>query len=185
MGIKSSNLSAFSSLQAVIVFLGFARGRCPILPAIENGLPSWEVLHQLLVVVGRQRGYYRDQPDKENEDSYIVKIKLQGNPHIHFFGVFAGHGQFGTQCSTFVNNRLFEILENDSTLSDDPIEAYNSVFSMTNSELHNSEINDTMSGMTAITILVVRDRIYMANVGDSRAVMGVRRRDKIVVEELS
>ncbi|CAN1324500.1 Probable protein phosphatase 2C 35 [Linum perenne] len=132
-----------------------------------------------------QRGYYPDQPDKENEDSFVIKTQLQGNPDIHFFGVFDGHGQFGAPCSNFVKNRLVEILENDATLSDDPIEAYNSAFSRTNLELHNSGIDDTMSGTTAITVLVIGCRIYTANVGDSRAVMGVRRRDRIVAEDLS
>ncbi|CAL1411615.1 unnamed protein product [Linum trigynum] len=132
-----------------------------------------------------QRGYYPDQPDKENEDSFVIKTQLQGNPDIHFFGVFDGHGQFGAKCSNFVKNRLVEILANDPTLSDDPITAYNSAFAATNSELHSSEIDDMMSGTTAITVLVVGDTIYVANVGDSRAVMAVKRGNRIVAEDLS
>ncbi|CAI0466481.1 unnamed protein product [Linum tenue] len=140
---------------------------------------------KLLYSVLTQRGYYPDQPDKENEDSFVIKTRLQGNPDIHFFGVFDGHGQFGAQCSNFVKNRLVEILANDPTLYDDPITAYNSAFSATNSELHDSEIDDTMSGTTAITVLIVGDTLYVANVGDSRAVMAVKRRNRIVAEDLS
>ncbi|CAN0856160.1 Probable protein phosphatase 2C 35 [Linum grandiflorum] len=148
---------------------------------------------RLLYSVLTQRGYYPDQPDKENEDCYAIATNLQGNPDVHFFGVFDGHGQFGAKCSNFVKNRLVEILANDPTLLDDPITAYNSAFAMTNSELHtNSEIDDTMSGTTAITVLVVGDTLYVANVGDSRAVMAVKKKrnngnnnESVVAEDLS
>ncbi|KAK4855497.1 hypothetical protein QYF36_007980 [Acer negundo] len=132
-----------------------------------------------------QRGYYPDSPDKENQDSFCIKTQLQGNPNVHFFGVFDGHGQFGTQCSTFVQQRLVEILANDLTLLDDPVRAYNSAFVVVNNELHNSEIDDTMSGTTAITVLVIGDKIYVANVGDSRAVIAVKEGNKIEAQDLS
>jgi hypothetical protein len=35
-------------------------------------------------------------------------MQIQGNPNIHFFGVFDGHGQFGTQCLNFVKDRLVD-----------------------------------------------------------------------------
>ncbi|KAK2646816.1 hypothetical protein Ddye_022011 [Dipteronia dyeriana] len=132
-----------------------------------------------------QRGYYPDSPDKENQDSFCIKTQLQGNPNVHFFGVFDGHGQFGTQCSTFVQQRLVEILANDLTLLDDPVRAYNSAFVVVNNELHSSEIDDTMSGTTAITVLVIGDKIYVANVGDSRAVIAVKEGNKIEAQDLS
>ncbi|KAL3505825.1 hypothetical protein ACH5RR_031207 [Cinchona calisaya] len=132
-----------------------------------------------------QRGYYPETPDKENQDSYCIKTHIQGNQNVHFFGVFDGHGQFGTQCSRFVKDRLVEILSNDPTLLDDPAKAYNSAFLATNEELHNSEIDDTMSGTTAITVLVVGDVLYVANVGDSRAVLAVKEGNKLVAEDLS
>lgn len=121
-----------------------------------------------------QRGYYPDSPDKENQDSFCIKTKLQGNPNIHFFGVFDGHGQFGTQCSNFVKDRLVEILASDPSLLQDPLKAYNSALLTTNDELHTSEIDDSMSGTTAITVLVIGDKLYVANVGDSRAVIAVK-----------
>ncbi|XP_027116146.1 probable protein phosphatase 2C 35 [Coffea eugenioides] len=132
-----------------------------------------------------QRGYYPETPDKENQDSYCIKTHIQGNPNVHFFGVFDGHGQFGTQCSKFVKDRLVEILSNDPTLLDDPVKAYNSAFLATNEELHISDIDDSMSGTTAITVLVVGDMLYVANVGDSRAVLAVKEENKLVAEDLS
>ncbi|KAJ9700176.1 hypothetical protein PVL29_005817 [Vitis rotundifolia] len=132
-----------------------------------------------------QRGYYPDSPDKENQDSYIIKTQIQGNPNVHFFGVFDGHGQFGAQCSNFVKDRLVEVLSNDPTLLDDPVKVYNSAFLVTNSELHNSEIDDSMSGTTAITVLLIGNTLFVANVGDSRAVIAVKEGNRIIAEDLS
>ncbi|XP_024931455.2 probable protein phosphatase 2C 35 isoform X1 [Ziziphus jujuba] len=132
-----------------------------------------------------QRGYYPDSLDKENQDSFCIRTQIQGNPDIHFFGVFDGHGQFGTECSNFVKDRLVEVLSSDPALLDDPVKAYHSAFLTTNTELHNSVIDDSMSGTTAITVLVVGDRIFVANVGDSRAVLAVKDGNRIVAQDLS
>ncbi|KAL7220586.1 hypothetical protein ACSBR2_013464 [Camellia fascicularis] len=132
-----------------------------------------------------QHGYYPEMPGKENQDSFCIKTHIQDNPNVHFFGVFDGHGQFGSQCSNFVKTRLVEILSGDPTLLEDPVKAYNSAFLSTNEELHNSEIDDTLSGTTAITVLVIGDTIYVANVGDSRAVISVKDRNRVVAEDLS
>ncbi|KAL5701601.1 hypothetical protein ACHQM5_026921 [Ranunculus cassubicifolius] len=132
-----------------------------------------------------KRGYYPETPDKENQDCFCIITQLQGNPNLHLFGVFDGHGQFGTECSNFVKDRLVEILTNDPTLSKDPVEAYNSAFSTVNSELHESEIDDSLSGTTAIVVLVNGDTLYVANVGDSRAVIAVKNGDTVLAEDLS
>ncbi|CAH9129865.1 unnamed protein product [Cuscuta epithymum] len=132
-----------------------------------------------------QRGYYPESPQKENQDSYCIKSQLLGNPNVHFCGVFDGHGQFGTECSIFVKDRLVEIMSSDPTLLDDPVKAFNSAFLTTNEELHNSDIDDSMSGTTAITTLVIGDMLYVANVGDSRAVLAVKEGNKVVAKDLS
>ncbi|XP_057546371.1 probable protein phosphatase 2C 35 [Amaranthus tricolor] len=132
-----------------------------------------------------QRGHYPDSPEKENQDCYIVRTQLHDNPNIHFFGVFDGHGQFGAQCSNFVRDKLVELLCSDSTLLEDPVKAYNDAFLKTNEELHNSDIDDAMSGTTAITALVIGNTLYVANVGDSRAVIAIKNGDKIVAQDLS
>ncbi|XP_011090842.1 probable protein phosphatase 2C 35 [Sesamum indicum] len=132
-----------------------------------------------------QRGYYPETPDKENQDSYCVRTNIQGNPNVHFFGVFDGHGLSGTHCSTFVKDRLVEILSTDVALLDDPVKAYSNAFLATNDELHNSGIDDSMSGTTAITALVIGDKLYVANVGDSRAVLAVKEGNRVLAQDLS
>lgn len=135
-----------------------------------------------------KRGYYPETPDKENQDCFCVVTQLQGNPNLHLFGVFDGHGLFGTECSNFVKNRLVEILSSDPTLSVDPLKAYNSAFSTVSNDLHESEIDDSLSGTTAITVLVSGDTLFVANVGDSRAVIAVNSggsTSSVLAEDLS
>ncbi|KAI3707238.1 hypothetical protein L6452_25578 [Arctium lappa] len=134
------------------------------------------------------RGYYPDMPNKENQDCFCIKTSIQGNPNAHFFGVFDGHGLTGKKCSNFVMNRLLELLCSDDSLLEDPVKAYSSAFCTTNNELHdNPEIDDSMSGTTAITVLVIGDKLFVANVGDSRAVISVKEGDhnRIVAQDLS
>ncbi|CAL9107557.1 unnamed protein product [Musa textilis] len=132
-----------------------------------------------------QRGYYPGWPDHANQDSFCVKAQFQGNPGLHFFGVFDGHGNFGAECAAFVRDKLTAVLSADPRLWENPTEACDSAFAATNSALHDSEIDDSMSGTTAITVLVRGDTLFVANVGDSRAVAGVRDRDRVAAEDLS
>jgi hypothetical protein len=53
-----------------------------------------------------QRGYYPEAPDKTNQDSFCVMTNFGGDLEQMFFGVFDGHGEFGTQCSQFARRKV-------------------------------------------------------------------------------
>lgn len=132
-----------------------------------------------------QRGYYPDALDKANQDSFCIHTPFGTSSDDHFFGVFDGHGEFGAQCSQFVKRKLCENLLRNSKFHLDAVEACHSAFLMTNSQLHADVLDDSMSGTTAITVLVRGRTIYVANSGDSRAVMAERRGKDIVAVDLS
>ncbi|GLJ40758.1 hypothetical protein SUGI_0842740 [Cryptomeria japonica] len=132
-----------------------------------------------------QRGYYPDNLVKENQDSFCIHTQFGQDPNDHFFGVFDGHGDYGTECSQFVKRQLCENLLRDPEFKTDVVRAYHSAFAVTNAQLHESEINDSMSGTTAITVLVRGNTLYVANVGDSRAVIAEKRGNEIVAVDLS
>ncbi|KAF5196151.1 phosphatase 2C and cyclic nucleotide-binding/kinase domain-containing protein [Thalictrum thalictroides] len=132
-----------------------------------------------------QRGYYPDALDKANQDSFCIHTPFGTNPDDHFFGVFDGHGEYGAPCSQYVKQKLCENLLRNSKFQIDPIEACHSAFLATNSQLHSDNLDDSMSGTTAITILVRGRTIYVANAGDSRAVIAERRGKEIVAVDLS
>ncbi|XP_027357548.1 protein phosphatase 2C and cyclic nucleotide-binding/kinase domain-containing protein isoform X3 [Abrus precatorius] len=132
-----------------------------------------------------QRGYYPDALDKANQDSFCIHTPFGTSPNDHFFGVFDGHGEFGAQCSQFVKRKLCENLLRNSKFRVDPVEACHGAFLATNSQLHADVLDDSMSGTTAITVLVRGKTMYVANSGDSRAVVAERRGKDLVAVDLS
>ncbi|XP_027173948.1 protein phosphatase 2C and cyclic nucleotide-binding/kinase domain-containing protein [Coffea eugenioides] len=132
-----------------------------------------------------QRGYYPDALDKANQDSFCIHTPFGTSPGDHFFGVFDGHGEFGAQCSQFVKRKLCENLLRNGKFRVDAVDTCNGAFLTTNAQLHADDLDDSMSGTTAITILVRGTTIYVANSGDSRAVIAERRGDDIVAVDLS
>ncbi|XP_031487553.1 protein phosphatase 2C and cyclic nucleotide-binding/kinase domain-containing protein [Nymphaea colorata] len=132
-----------------------------------------------------QRGYYPEALDKANQDSFCIHTAFGTDEGDHFFGVFDGHGEFGAQCSQFVKRKLCENLLRESRFRTDAAAAFQSAFLLTNSQLHADVLDDSMSGTTAITVLVRGATLYVANCGDSRAVIAERRGKDIVAVDLS
>lgn len=132
-----------------------------------------------------QRGYYPDALDKANQDSFCIHTPFGTSPEDHFFGVFDGHGEYGAECSQFVKKKICENLLRNTMFDVDPVKACHSAFLTTNSQLHADVLDDSMSGTTAITVLVRGRTIYVANSGDSRAVIGVRQGEEVVAVDLS
>ncbi|KAH6797947.1 protein phosphatase 2C and cyclic nucleotide-binding/kinase domain-containing protein [Perilla frutescens var. hirtella] len=132
-----------------------------------------------------QRGYYPDALDKANQDSFCIHTPFGTSPDDHFFGVFDGHGEFGAPCSQFVKQKLCENLLRSSRFHMDAVEACHAAFLTTNSQLHADTLDDSMSGTTAVTVLVRGRMLYVANSGDSRAVIAEKRGNDIVAVDLS
>ncbi|KAF3333162.1 protein phosphatase 2C and cyclic nucleotide-binding/kinase domain-containing protein isoform X1 [Carex littledalei] len=133
-----------------------------------------------------QRGYYPEALDKPNQDSYAIHTPFGASPDDHFFGVFDGHGEYGAECSQFVKTKLCENLLRNSRFQVDAVGALNAAYLATNSQLHaDTTIDDSMSGTTAITVLVRGRTLYVANAGDSRAVIAEKRDDDLVAVDLS
>lgn len=132
-----------------------------------------------------QRGYYPDALDKANQDSFCIHTPFGTDPNDHFFGVFDGHGESGAECSQFVKRKLCENLLRNSCFHVDAVEACHAAFLTTNAQLHADSLDDSMSGTTAITVMVRGRTLYVANTGDSRAVIAQRRGKDLVAVDLS
>lgn len=114
---------------------------------------------------------------KVNQDSSLVHIGLNGNPEIDVFGVFDGHGEFGHQVSQFVAGKLPEFIGNEIETSENPISALENAISNLCKALKSSRIRTTYSGTTATIALRCSSMLYIANIGDSRAVLASRSGD--------
>lgn len=136
-----------------------------------------------------QRGKYPDDPDKPNQDAYCIKHNFTNQMEDAFFGVFDGHGKDGHGCAQFTRTHLPALVERfiekgkaranqppNSDLSRDQTHAaLTKAHVECNKHLHkNTHIDDSLSGTTAISAYIhgKRNRISIANVGDSRAVLG-------------
>jgi len=136
-----------------------------------------------------QRGKYPDDPDKPNQDAYCIKHNFTNQMEDAFFGVFDGHGKDGHGCAQFTRTHLPALVErfiekgkakmnappNADLTRDQTHAALTKAHIECNKHLHkNTHIDDSLSGTTAISAYIhgKRNRITIANVGDSRAVLG-------------
>ena len=67
------------------------------------------------------------------------------------------------------------VLAGDAGLRSDPQAALHRAALATNNQLHRAPIDDTLSGTTACMALLQDNMLYVANVGDSRAVLAQRK----------
>jgi len=135
-----------------------------------------------------QRGKYPDDPDKPNQDAYCIKHNFQNQTDDAYMGVFDGHGKDGHGCAQFTRAHMPALVErfieksktrakvpNSELTRDQTHQAMTRSHIECNKHLHrNTHIDDSLSGTTAISAYIhgQRNRISIANVGDSRAVLG-------------
>jgi len=136
-----------------------------------------------------QRGKYPDDPDKPNQDAYCIKHNFTNQMEDAFFGVFDGHGKDRHGCAQFTRTHLPALVErfiekgkakigapaNADLHREQTHIALSKAHVECNKHLHkNTHIDDSLSGTTAISAYIhgKRNRITIANVGDSRAVLG-------------
>eukprot|EP00804_Cyclotella_cryptica_P007509 CCRYP_010613-RA/>CCRYP_010613-RA protein AED:0.45 eAED:0.45 QI:0/-1/0/1/-1/1/1/0/404 len=136
-----------------------------------------------------QRGRDPDHPDKPNQDCFGHHY----NNSAAFFAVYDGHGPTGEKCSQFVQKKLPTILKRyieqrggeDWVTTDDIQQSLHDAHVECNSQLHISEVDDSLSGTTAVSVYIHEDRITACNVGDSRLVIGTWDNKKIEAIPLS
>jgi len=132
------------------------------------------------------RGYYPESLNKANQDAFCVHTAYGGNPEDNLFGVFDGHGEFGTPCSQFSKDKVPENLLKHPQFKTNINAAYHQAFVDSNKQLHRrDDIDDSLSGTTGITVLIRGKTLHVANVGDSRAVCAEMQGGKLTAVDLS
>lgn len=115
---------------------------------------------------------YASCPGKRSsmEDFYETRIDGIDGEVIGLFGVFDGHG--GARAAEYVKQNLFSNLIKHPNFISDTKSAIADAYSHTDSEFLKSENSQNKdAGSTASTAILVGDRLLVANVGDSRAVI--------------
>jgi len=104
------------------------------------------------------------------EDFHDTKISEVGGQMVGLFGVFDGHG--GSRAAEFVKQNLFDNLLKHPKFLSDTKAAIVETYKQTDQEYLKAENNQHRdAGSTASTAVLVGDRLLVANVGDSRAVI--------------
>ncbi|KAK1417674.1 hypothetical protein QVD17_26808 [Tagetes erecta] len=104
------------------------------------------------------------------EDFYETRIDGVDGELVGLFGVFDGHG--GARAAEYVKHNLFSNLIKHPKFISDTKSAIAESYSYTDSEFIKSEKNQIKdAGSTASTAILVGNRLLVANVGDSRAVI--------------
>ena len=99
-------------------------------------------------------------------------------PVCSFFGIYDGHG--GSQCADFLRDCLHQYVVKEDCFPDDPREAIKVGFAKAEEAwirdhavgvVNGEEVIVNRSGSCAIVVVIVEEMCYVANVGDSRAVL--------------
>jgi len=112
-------------------------------------------------------------PRPTMEDSLVVAGAFMGEEDMDYFAVFDGHG--GSKVSHIVADQLHqEIAKQMSKVksgeftNEEMVTVFHDAFSKLDQKITNSGVD---SGSTGIVSLIIRNTIFCANAGDSRAVL--------------
>ncbi|CAD8071410.1 unnamed protein product [Paramecium primaurelia] len=111
----------------------------------------------------------------ECQDSYCTMERFTED--CYFFAVYDGHGSSGKEASQAANDYIQTFLEKNpkrikALQNDKQRESFlKSAFKNAEAKLRSSGIDYSNSGTCAISIFVVKNMCYIANLGDSRAVL--------------
>lgn len=134
----------------------------------SSTLTNSPLLYSYISKVGKNP----DAPKKVNQDSIFQFSNFAGIPNCYLFGVCDGHGHFGKEISTFIKDRLPQLLASDSNLIADPKQAIRSSVEILQREILLHKYDTSFSGSTLNMIMILNSNIFCANVGDSRTVIG-------------
>jgi len=116
-----------------------------------------------------------------NEDRVAIILNIlkpasrkdENWPKCSFFGVYDGHG--GSVCADYLRDNLHQFVIREPTFPWNPREALRKGFENAEKRfLELAQVDGTIterSGSCAVVTLIVGDMCYVANVGDSRAVL--------------
>ena len=128
-----------------------------------------------------------------NEDRVSIMVNMNKPrgyykkywPRVSFFGIYDGHG--GETCSEFLRDNLHDlIVHNNEYFPDNVPEAIKLAFNkaeknfIENYALDKKKELKDKSGSCAVILLIVDNKIYVANVGDSRCLLSMENGKKLI-----
>jgi len=114
---------------------------------------------------------------KINQDRALAIYPYHDDKATALFGVFDGHGRVGEQVSQYVIENLPGVLNENEHLDTNPGMAMREAFVNVDTTLAD-HVDASVSGTTAVACLIRGNHIWLANSGDSRAVIARQKSSK-------
>ena len=97
-------------------------------------------------------------------------------PNCSFFRLYDGHG--GSRACDFLRDNLHKFIINDKYFPSNPQKAIADGFIYAEKLFFKNYTGIDSSGSCAIIILIIENRVYISNVGDSRAILSAKNETK-------
>jgi len=97
-------------------------------------------------------------------------------PNCSFFGLYDGHG--GNRACDFLRDNLHKYIINDKYFPSNPQKAIANGFIYAEKLFFKNYKGIDSSGSCAIVVVIIEKRVYIANVGDSRAILSSKNGSK-------
>jgi len=110
---------------------------------------------------------------KINQDRGLAIYPWKEDPKCGLFGVYDGHGKVGQKVSEFVIQNLPQALKANEELFDkDPGDALQKAYVKVDEDLAaEPNVDASVAGTTAVTCFIKENHLWLANSGDSRAII--------------
>ena len=170
--LQNADLKQFSMHQKISVSLTEPT-KCS---TKRNGIVRGYAAH---TTQGLVRNYNEDRVSIVLNIAKPSTKNVQTWPKCSFFGVYDGHG--GSNCADFLRDNLHHYVIKDPAFPAKPKEAIRNGFMQAeNTFLENAQKEGLdRSGSCATVVLIVGESCFVANVGDSRAIMSGERGARI------
>jgi len=130
------------------------KGRCK--------LPNNKVIHGFHLVKGKTR--------HDMEDYHVAEYRHLKDHDLGLFAIFDGH--LGHGVPSYLQSNLFDNILNEPEFWTDPVDAIKKAYNRTDGKILAKAADLGPGGSTAVTaILVDGNKLFVANIGDSRAVL--------------
>jgi serine/threonine protein phosphatase PrpC len=139
-----------------------------------------------------QPGKNEGKETKTNQDSCLIKYKINGLKNFNMFGILDGHGTNGHHVSKFVTEFIYNAISKHPEiesltflneiyfkLKEDNYKIIRQAYHKAEEELKNCEFDSNFSGSTCNIVFQIGPHIICSNVGDSRAIIVTKEMDMI------
>ncbi|KAK9666510.1 hypothetical protein RND81_14G189800 [Saponaria officinalis] len=121
----------------------------------------------------------RGKMDHRMEDCVVAKRRRMNGNELGLYAIFNGHA--GREVAEYLKHNLFDSILHQSDFWTDPESAVRKAYKDTDEEIL-GKVADWRGGSTAVTaILINREKLIVANVGDSRGVLCRRQKIEQVI----